>query len=51
MECDEPKYHVSEPMPAEPGQAFLLCSDGLWENIEEDQMEACLKKSANPMSD
>ncbi len=48
MEWDEPKYQVSEPMPEEPGQAFLLCSDGFWENIEEEQMEACLQKSANP---
>ena len=48
MEWDEPKYQVSEPMPEEAGQAFLLCSDGFWENIEEEQMEACLQKSANP---
>ena len=38
MEWDEPKYQVSEPMPEEPGQAFLLCSDGFWENIEEEQI-------------
>ena len=48
MEWDEPKYQVSEPMPEELGQAFLLCSDGFWENIEEEQMEACLEKYANP---
>ena len=32
----------------EAGDCFLLCSDGFWENIEEEQMEACLQKSANP---
>ena len=25
-------------MPEESGQAFLLCSDGFWENIEEEQI-------------
>lgn len=26
-------------------EAFLLCSDGFWENINEEQMRKCLKKS------
>ena len=30
---------------AKSGDAFLLCSDGFWENIEEKEMEELLKKS------
>ena len=45
MEWDEPKYQVSEPMPEESGQAFLLCSDGFWEQITEKEMMQCLKKA------
>lgn len=29
-------------------KAFLLCSDGFWENITERQMMKCLKKSSTP---
>lgn len=47
MEWDAPKYQLSEPIPIEKDQAFLLCSDGFWENIEESQMESCLRKSSD----
>lgn len=47
MEWDSPKYQLSEPIPIETDQAFLLCSDGFWENIEESQMESCLRKSSD----
>ena len=30
------------------GQAFLLCTDGFWELIEEKKMEAALKKASTP---
>ncbi|GKS84357.1 MULTISPECIES: protein phosphatase 2C domain-containing protein [unclassified Acidovorax] len=30
------------------GDAFLLCSDGLWEGIHEDDMEEALRLSQNP---
>ncbi|MFR1833057.1 MAG: PP2C family protein-serine/threonine phosphatase [Lachnospiraceae bacterium] len=43
-----PKYELSTPIPLTPNMAFLLCSDGFWELIDEKKMEACLKKSANP---
>lgn len=32
----------------EPGDAFLLCSDGLWEHVYELEMEADLAKSFTP---
>ncbi len=36
---------VSEPFSVCDGDAFLLCSDGLWENIEEKEMERLLNKA------
>lgn len=38
-------YAVSAVHGCEPGQAFLLCSDGFWEWIEERDMEHCLRKA------
>jgi len=32
----------------QPGDAFLLCSDGLWELVHEDRMLAYLKESNDP---
>ncbi|MBQ6823268.1 MAG: serine/threonine-protein phosphatase [Clostridia bacterium] len=32
----------------EPGDAFLLCSDGFWEHVYEPEMELDLAKSTNP---
>lgn len=48
MEWDSPKYTLSEPVARGTKQAFLLCSDGFWELIEEKQMEKCLRKARNP---
>lgn len=42
---DEPKYIVSDVIENVGNQAFLLCSDGFWENIDEKKMQKCLKKS------
>ncbi len=47
MEWESPKYQLSDYLNEERGQAFLLCSDGFWENIEESQMESCLRKSSS----
>ena len=47
-EWEESGYQLSDYIKKEPGQAFLLCSDGFWENIEEPQMEICLRKSDSP---
>lgn len=34
--------------PLEVGDAFLLCTDGFWEYIFEEEMESDLEKSSNP---
>lgn len=47
-EWDTPRYQLSPERDEKVGQAFLLCSDGFWENIEEDQMESCLIHSDSP---
>ena len=48
VEWEEPMYELKEPMHLKNGQAFLLCSDGFWELIEEKQMCDLLKRSASP---
>ena len=45
MEWDRPFYEVAEPIPVKLGQSFLMCTDGFWENIVEEDMVMCLKKS------
>lgn len=42
---DEPMYEWMRPIPLWKCQAFLLCSDGFWELIEEEQMCDLLKHS------
>ncbi len=39
------KYDLSEVTPVQPGDAFLLCTDGYWELIDEKQMIKLLKKA------
>jgi len=39
------KYEIAHPVKREPHQAFLLCSDGFWELIDEKTMKSALKKS------
>lgn len=41
----ELKFDTAEPMKLDECQAFLLCSDGFWENITERKMCRYLKKS------
>lgn len=48
MEWERPMYELLAPLPIENGDAFLLCSDGFWELIEESTMEMLLKKSSTP---
>ena len=45
VEWDEPMYVVMDPVKMKKCQAFLLCSDGFWECIDEEQMEKALKDS------
>ena len=46
-EWEESKYELMSPLPLKSGMAFLLCSDGFWEFIEEDKMCELLKKAQN----
>lgn len=44
-EWEEPMYELMRPVPLKKCQAFLLCSDGFWELIEEKEMCELLKHS------
>ncbi|MBP5417129.1 MAG: serine/threonine-protein phosphatase [Clostridiales bacterium] len=48
VEWEEPMYELMAPMDLKKCQAFLLCSDGFWELIEEDEMCSLLKKATTP---
>lgn len=43
-----PQYELGTPVEEQEGQAFLLCSDGFWELIEEKRMIYHLKRSRSP---
>lgn len=45
---DEPRYQLSQPLQRSGRQAFLMCSDGFWELIEEKKMESTFKRAATP---
>lgn len=45
VEWDSPMHELLKPVPLRKCQAFLLCSDGFWELIEESEMCDLLKKS------
>ena len=47
-EMEEPRHQKSEWMEKQTHQAFLLCSDGFWELINEKKMEWCLKWAKSP---
>ena len=48
VDWDSPKYQIAESRQREERQAFLLCSDGFWELIDEKKMQHCLKKASSP---
>lgn len=48
IDWDEPKYQIDEPVQREGVQAFLLCSDGFWELVDEKKMQHYLKKAKTP---
>lgn len=48
IDWDEPMYQLMKPIPLRKCQAFLLCSDGFWELIEEPDMCRLLETSATP---
>jgi serine/threonine protein phosphatase PrpC len=37
-----------KPVSLRPGDIFLLCSDGFWENVGEEVMEAALQQAHSP---
>lgn len=39
-----------QPWSLEPGDVFLLCTDGLWEYVEDPQLEGALAAAASPMA-
>lgn len=44
----KPSYEVEDSVPLIGNQQFLLCSDGFWEFITEEQMLLCLDESDTP---
>lgn len=42
-----PKFEQTGPLPLKKYRAFLLCSDGFWELVEEREMLAALRRSAD----
>lgn len=47
---EQPRFEVSAPVKMAGEYAFLLCTDGFWELIEETEMERTLKSSSAPES-
>lgn len=45
---ERPRFETGDEVQTVPGDAFLLCSDGFWELIEEKKMISCMKKSGGP---
>lgn len=45
VEWDRPAYQLADPVERKGRQAFLLCSDGFWELIDEREMTAALKRA------
>lgn len=45
---EEPRYELANTVNQKDYQAFLLCSDGFWELIDEKTMGKLLKKSSTP---
>ena len=39
---------LDPPLALRPGDAFLLCTDGFWENVPERSIEAMLQRAASP---
>lgn len=48
IEWNRPQYTIEEVIKTGKKQAFLLCTDGFWEFIEDADMVKCLKKASSP---
>lgn len=47
IEWTKPQYVLEENVRIQGKQAFLMCTDGFWEYIEDREMEKCLKKAGS----
>lgn len=47
IEWEDERYELEKPIRLKKCQAFLLCSDGFWELIDEDEMCTMLKSAAS----
>lgn len=47
VEWDRPMYQLSESVARKGRQAFLMCSDGFWELIDEKEMTILLKRAGS----
>lgn len=45
---EKPMYELAKPLPLRKCQAFLLCTDGFWELVLEEEMCAFLQNSISP---
>ena len=45
---DEPLCEIAAPLPMQDCSAFLLCTDGFWELVKEEEMMAWLQSSNSP---
>ena len=43
IECEPPNIYLSH-SPIQPGEVFLLCSDGFWESVPEQQIQEILSQ-------
>lgn len=50
VEWTKPQYVLEKEIRTGRSQAFLLCTDGFWEFIEDREMEKCLKKAKDARS-
>lgn len=48
IDWNRPQYTIEEEVKLGKKQAFLLCTDGFWEFIEDSDMVKCLKKASTP---
>ena len=48
VDWEKPMYELSKPLPLRKCQAFLLCTDGFWELILEEEMCSLLQASSSP---
>ena len=48
VEDRAPAFENEEPVTLSGGEQFLLCSDGFWELISEEQMLLCLDEAEEP---